>query len=288
MLAVRVLSGPPPEELGQARVTHAWKDDRGDVYARARVGVDGYWLEWDGLGAFRFQPPDSRVSAWPAPNVARRHLVDAFERFLQPIVLQALGHPVLHASGALGTSGAVAFCGVSGSGKSTIARGLSRLGYVQFADDAVVLSFSGTDILVRPLPFAPRLRPSAIEALGAPPGANQAESGPADRVPLTSIILLSQDLDLDQSVWARRVPKHQAFQRVLTHAHSFAPEDPAEAARLARDYLELVGRVAVFDLAYRPDFSSFPEVLDAVVAITTGDRRPLARRLVDARRPARA
>ena len=49
------------------------------------------------------------------------------------------GWEALHASAVLSPQGVVAFCAGSGTGKSTIARGLSERGYQLCADDAVAV-----------------------------------------------------------------------------------------------------------------------------------------------------
>ena len=235
MLTVSVLPGRPPDSLGSARITQAWRDDGGHAYGRARVGPDGCWLEWDGLGVFRFLPPDSAVTAWAAPGISVGTLRDAFERFLQPIVLQALGHPVLHASGVLTPQGAVALCGVSGSGKSTIAYGLSRLGCTQLADDALVLSLSEDAAVIHPSPFSPRLRRSALDALDPVAGSPQPASPAHGHPRLSAIAILTQAPFLAETVRVDLLPEFQAFARVLAHAHSFDPESAGEAARLSRE-----------------------------------------------------
>jgi hypothetical protein len=268
MLTLHVLPGPAPGKTDRITVTTSWEDDSGWAYARGGIGPNGHWVEWDGLGLFEFRPPEPVVSAWPSEGVAEDTLRSVFERFLQPIVLQAMGHTVLHASGILAPSGAIVFCGVSGSGKSTLAYGLGQAGCRQFADDAVVINTSPADITVSPLPFVPRLRQPAAEALGNRPEPRVAfcDSDAAPR--LAAIVLLAQDPAMDTAVRVQPIPPHKAFAQVLTHAHSFDPDSPAEAARLSRDYLDLVARVPVVGLRYKPDFSKFERLVASVLDLT--------------------
>ena len=81
-------------------------------------------------------------------------------------------------------------------------------------------------------------------------------------------MILAQDATLESPARALRIPAHRAFTRVLTHAHSFDPDNPVEAARLSRDYLDLVTRVPVVEFTYRPDFSQFDEVLSRALRST--------------------
>jgi len=270
MLSVCALPGPPPFSRESARLAASWQDDAGRTYARARVGSDGYWLEWDGLGVFRLQPPDRQVSAWLAAGADPGSAERVFLRFLQPIALQVFGFQTLHASAVLSPSGALAFCGASGSGKSTIAFGLSHLGMPQLADDAVVLSLPGDAVHVHPLPFAPRLRASAVGALGPADSRVALDERAAVPCRLRAIALLIQSRATDELVTVERVPQHRAFASVLTHAHSFDPEGPEEAARLAADYLDIVERTPVFRVTYVPDFSRLQVLLEAVSDHLTG------------------
>jgi len=276
MLSVRVLPGSPPPSRELARLATSWQDDAGRTYARARVGSDGLWLEWDGLGVFRLQPPGRQVSLWPEPGVDPGVAERVFLRFLQPIALQALGYQTLHASAVLSPSGAVAFCGASGSGKSTIAYGFSHLGMPQLADDSVVLSLSEAGVQVHTLPFEPRLRPSAVSALG-PGGPRPAavQTQATSLIYLRAIVLLTQAPAASELLKVTRVPKHRAFASVLTHAHSFDPEATAEAARLSRDYMDIVEQTPVFSVTYLPDFSRLQELLTDLVDRVAG-ARPVA------------
>src|SRR5205823_1705698 len=84
---------------------------------------------------------------------------DLFRTAVVPLALQVFGYEVLHASAVRTESGVSAFCGLSGTGKSTVAYGLSRRGYPLWADDAVVFSAvdEGTTHCFR-IPFAFHLR----------------------------------------------------------------------------------------------------------------------------------
>lgn len=75
---------------------------------------------------------------------------------------------------------------------------------------------------------------------------------------------------MEEPVGVQPIPAHEAFAQVLTHAHSFDPESPVETAGLSRDYLDLVARVPVVQLRYKPDFSEFHHVVAAVLQLTGG------------------
>src|SRR5919106_5320553 len=105
--------------------------------------------------------PATPVNDAPEVEVWRDSILDAYYRSVLPMALQAQGAEVLHASAVLTPRGVLALCARSGTGKSTLAYGLSRRGYPLRADDAVAFENSGAQINVRPLPFSIRLRPDA-------------------------------------------------------------------------------------------------------------------------------
>src|SRR5689334_9620303 len=121
MLTLDFSTGTMPEAEGR-RLTRTWFDDAGRLCGRAYVGGSDHWIDWEGLGRFRFRRDGETVSVWPAPDVSPETITETFSRVLQPVVLQAMGRQALHASAAAGPTGVLAFCGRAGSGKSTIAR----------------------------------------------------------------------------------------------------------------------------------------------------------------------
>src|SRR5207244_4432658 len=151
-----------------------------------------------------------------------------------PIILQAIGWEALHASAVLIDQGVVGFCGVSESGKSTLAHALSRLGCPHLADDSLLLDFGGPTALSRPvvelLPFNARLRLPARAFFGLPdpaPGLPASTSTPPGSIAPSSPseLKLSALFVLDRNgAPAPRVTEMapaDAFTNVLTHAYCF-------------------------------------------------------------------
>jgi hypothetical protein len=226
-----------------------------------------HWVDWLGVGIFAFSVGSREVRVWPRPNATHQTIVDTFS-ILQPIILQALEWQALHAGAVVGPAGVVAFCGKKGSGKSTLAFAMHQVGWRQFADDALVLRFEQDRVMSCPLPFTPRLR-SASRAHFAHALSPSPTSRDAADVPLTAVFLPQQNADLT-SPRISLMPQARAFSELLTHAHCFDAEDPTQTRRLADDYLELVARVPVFALEYRPDLQQLPHLTRAIVEAVTG------------------
>jgi len=140
----------------------------------------------------------------------------------------------------------------------------------QFADDALVLRFERHLVTACPLPFAPRLRPPSrayfAHARAPLPSLQKPQ---ASHVPLRALFLLKQDANLT-SPRISLMPLARAFSELLPHVHCFDTEDPTHVRQLAESYLELVARVPVFTLEYRPDFQLLADLTRAVVEAAAG------------------
>lgn len=263
-----------------ARVATEWCDENGRAFAVGKVGARARWIEWSGLGTFRFGVDTRDVRFHPAPGVDRAWAADAFTRLIQPLILQAQGLPALHGSATANAEGAVVFCGLSGHGKSTLAYALAgRAGFTQIADDAVVLHPGGpTAFLVAPLPFRPRLRPASAaffqpaDGRTTPPDTRPTRPDP----PLRAIVVLTQQpSDGTDRTAASIAPVAPAasFRLLLTHAHCFDEHDRDAVRAMVQDYFALADTIPVFTLHYRPDFSALPRLVDTVLAALDGTTR---------------
>src|SRR5262245_33174354 len=255
MLTLLVPGSALPSDAAAGRKVHVWRDDAGQAFATARIADRVRWIDWPGLGAFSCSDQDTTVRGWPAADVSRDVFTDAFERIVQPLFLQGLGYQTLHASAVAGPSGALAFCGKRGSGKSTIGFALRARGWTQIADDALVISAINGDIVAHPLPFTPQLRESSFQYFAGtskilPFPANQVGKPP---VPLTAIFLLTQTPDAPGSAHAERLSRVRAFFELLPHAHNFDETDREAARALSEDYLTVAEKVPAIALTYRAD-----------------------------------
>jgi len=268
-----VFAGPGGSPRGAApRLVNTWSDDAGLVFARAFVEQAHAWIEWPGLGTFSFTRHSPVVSLHSRAAVDRDQAHDIFVRIVQPIVLQAQGAEALHASAVAEAAGAIVFCGLSGSGKSTFAWALGcRPGFHQIADDGVVLSgfeegARGDGVRLHPLPHRPRLRRSAAAHFNRPDDAAAGPGPPSGPLPLRAIVLLDQDTTAEGLARPAPLSASSAFTAILSHAHCFDAQDRSETGRMVTHYLALAAAVPAFRLCYRPAFEQLDELLDAVVA----------------------
>jgi len=256
-----------------------WRDTGGAVFAYCRAEAGQYWMDLPGLATFCFDGDGNQVAASPSPGVAPDTVVEAYWHSALPLVLQARGAEVLHASAVRTPRGVAAFCGASGSGKSTIAYGLHRRGYGLWADDAVALDMSQAGIGAVPLAFDVRLRPASAAFFGL--GAEAARlTGAGDSggrvgwapVPLVAVCVIDRGSRAFGDAALTRLRPSTAFPAVLAHAFCFSLQDLGRKRLMLDRYLGLVARVPVFELGFGEGLAGLAAVLDAIErAIGAGD-----------------
>lgn len=123
--------------------------DRQRVMAVSGHREHGYLVDAPGHGRFRISPDGSLVECAPDRASGWRWQRPLFAQAL-PIAAALAGVEVLHASGVLIDGRAVAFCGHSGSGKTSLAFHLVDQGASLLADDVVALSCGESGLYAHP------------------------------------------------------------------------------------------------------------------------------------------
>src|SRR4051794_12106632 len=235
-----------------------WRDNDGRVAAYGSTTGSRHRMRMPGLATFAWRDGSDEVTARAAAE--RDVVVDAFQRCVLPMALHTRGLQVLHASAVRGRDGVVALCARSGTGKSTLAYGLSRRpGRDLWADDAVAFDTGGPAVLALPLPFELHLRPASAAFFGADPigAAGVAANGP---VPLAAVLILERHNEPDVRI--RRLTDGDAFTAVLQHAYCFDLDGRPRRRETAERYLELSARVPVWEVGFRAGLDELPALLE--------------------------
>ena len=252
-------------DLAGTRV-QVWRDVAGSVCASGYVGDAVSWMEWPRLATYAFANGSDTVKAIGEPDVAVARIQDVYFRSVLPLVLQATGREVLHASAVVTASGIMGFCGERGAGKSTVAFGLARRGLRQHSDDTLVLQIATRGIDSFALPFSCRLRPESAEffrvAPEAPPASNSANMG--SEAPVSALFILRPTERLASASVARLAPA-AAFRAVLAHAHCFNPNHIESRRRLLQNYLDLSARVPVFEARFQRGLERLEPLLERLL-----------------------
>lgn len=216
-----------------------------------------------GVATFTFDR--AGVEAVAHEGAAPERIRDAHRRLVLPLALQALGQEVLHASAVAMDAKAVAFCGQSGTGKSTVAYGLARRGHPPCADDAVAIDLGHGIPELLPLPFALRLRP-APAAYFEEDGRGLDVERPISRRRLAAVCVLQRG---ENGTGVRRLDSAEAFPALLAHAYSFGLEDEPRRRRMVEHFLRLASEVQVLRVRLAPGLSTLAATLDEIEAALT-------------------
>ncbi len=255
-MKLRVLTAPPSGAAPDPALAEVvWRSDDGAVAAYGSTSGAEHRMRMPGLATFSWRDESDEVLAEPA-EAGREEIEDAYRRCVLPMALHTRGLQVLHASAVRGPRGVVALCARSGTGKSTLAYGLSRrAGHELYADDAVAFDASGLEVAAVPLPFTLHLREASAEHFGA-----VAAGAPADgeRAPLAAVVVMERGEELA----VRRLTAAEAFTAALQHAYCFDLEGRPRRRETAERYLELTARVPMHELRFPAGFDRLAAILD--------------------------
>lgn len=223
------------------------------------------------VAAFRFAARGA-VAAFPRPGVETRQIRDVYRRGILPLVLHYRGTEVLHASAVITGRGVLGLCGVSGTGKSTIAYGLGLRGHPLWADDAVAFRAAPRDIEALPLGFSVRLQSPAAQFFGPNlngdgpvAGAARPDHSPRGARRLAALCVLERrGPGPGDVVEISQFDPVRAFMALLPHAYCLDLRDIERKSGMVHQYLELAGAVPVFHVRFRAGIECLEAVLDAV------------------------
>ena len=260
---------PPPTWTLNPQ-SEIWRDIQGEICAYAEILGDEYGMHLPGLASFRFSCCEEEIAA-TVTSAAREDLVrDAYHRKVLPMALQVCGREVLHASAVRSSVGVTALCGISETGKSTIAFGLSLRGYALWADDVVAWEISHRGGQAISLPFNMRLRPSSaalfdLEGSGAPTFARgDGIPGGTEPAPLAAVCVLRRAQADAPPVTLRRLSLTEGFAALLDHSCCFAPQNEKRKRLMIHNYLDLAAGVPIFDVCFGSGLENLPAILDAI------------------------
>src|SRR5262245_40299477 len=241
-----------------------WPDASGGCFALSQSSAGRHRLELPGLATFVFGA-SGPVTAIARVGAARGDVIEAYRNDALPLILHARGDEALHASGVVTGRGVVAFCGASGSGKSTIAYALGRRGIRQWADDVVALRISDARVDAIPLPFEVRLRETSAAALGLGKGARRLAATPAHvSSPLAAIFVLARSGDGADGAALVSLSPAAALAALLPHAFCWSLLNAARKRLMLQRYLTLVAGIPIRRLLVGGGIEALDRVLDVV------------------------
>ena len=240
-------------------------DPDGAAVAYGWTTGQDHWLQVPEVGIFHFTPGSEEVTALPARAASVRSVEHAYRSIALPLVLQVSGFEALHGSAVRTAGGVVAFCAVSGTGKSTVAYGLTRRGHPLWADDAVVFHTSqSSPVITHPIPFNSGLREDARSFFHGNGLAERTVAAYDQPEQLRAVLLMERTDNVADAVEVVRQSPADALAGLIPHAHGFNLADYARKRRTLEAYLALATQVPVFEMRFRSGLDRLDAVLDGV------------------------
>lgn len=261
------------DHRGPLPVRHVVAYDRdGEPSAYGWRGEDEIGLEVPDVATFRLPDGGSVLSAIPDGPVASEAVLDAYYGTALPLAVQAARDlEVLHGSAVLlpSASSAAAFCGMTESGKSTVAYGLTQRGYSQWADDAVAFQVDGVHSATTVgLPFTVKLRESSSAYFGVSSEALEVvEEFEWQQAQLAAVFLLEpiqQGGAAGRALAMDQLAPAEALEALLPNAFRFQPQAPERGRETLRSYLDLVASVPILGTRFPNDLDKLPRLLDEI------------------------
>jgi len=251
-----------------------------EYQSRLAISEQPYWrinrqeavLSFENVGTFHIINgqeiaviPDSSVD----DQVIRQYIIGT----MLAILLYQRGYLVLHASSVLVGDAAIAFLGIPGSGKSSIAAALNKLGYDVITDDVAVIDTRLNPPIIFSGHHQIRIGPKTVKVLGY----DQADENqfidafekynlrisnqlPERPVPLFQLYTLTEG----QETVIQRVPMQSAVIELVLHSIPTRwnlPEDKQHFSQC----VDLVKRVPLFALQRNSKVNELPETAKLIV-----------------------
>ena len=250
-----------------------------DFYEVSRLHDESIFVRWPGLFEFLISS-DGRRIGWrnvdgTPPKALQQYLLGQVLSFAMLI----RGVEPLHATAVVVGTGAVAFLGDSGYGKSTLAASFVRENCSLLIDDVLVLEQCGRDLLAYPgmprIKLFPEMCGSMFQGCEGTPMnrwtrktifALKAQQHQVSAIPLRMLYVLSPPEKQPRKVTLRRMSERQALLSVLKNTFNDVMLSPKRLKRQFEFAASIAAQVPVKVLSYPRTLSALPVVVEAIMS----------------------
>jgi hypothetical protein len=249
---------------------------------------EDYLLRFPDHADFLISRHGFHIKCRPLPDVSQSTIRHLLLDSVIPLILSRREPLVLHASAILSDSGAIAFIGTSGQGKSTLAASHGQLGYPLISDDYLVLrELAGAWIALPSYPGV-RLLPKSTDGIFQMAPSTAEVSSYTSKTRISDVELLPfadspaslQCLYvLDDEVQAPREPAvepislRETFMKLVSSSFNLDITDKELLRRQFATLNQIVAALPCFRLRYARDFGTLPAVTRAIAIHQEGIRR---------------
>ena len=258
-------------QLGDGILLEEWQILPADPPTQLRKVGDAFWLSASGVGAIQFNTSTRLISAYPQDGIQTRIFERAVVLEWLPLVYQAWGYQVLHASAAVHLSSGIviAFAGETRSGKSTLGFGLGqRSDWQQISDDSLAFTIQTGEVRLLSIPNAVRLRSASARFYGQQAYSHEPLDLPDMDLGLDYVFFVEGNCETVSKAGSPGTDVSmdgvQTFLQLIKNAYALTLKIPEHNERLLRDYLQLAHQVVAFRLVIHKSFVALNETLDTV------------------------
>jgi hypothetical protein len=254
-----------------------WVTPEGEVKAEFHRMSTGYLLRFMGEADFEIDLDRGVAAGWPAPDTRLDHFDSLFNHAVVPLVGNHSGGLFLHGSAVALEGCAIAFLGLSRSGKTTLAGAFAKSGYPFLTEDVIELKRAEGAYLLQPKQSHLRVfGDSAAYLFGAVFAGTEDDDDKhslaggtalpfsAVPAPLVRIYLLGEDHGAALAITP--LEGQAALGQLLPHAFVLDVEDKARLGGHFCRIAELSQMVACQALDYPRQYAELPRVIAAIVA----------------------
>lgn len=268
---------PREQQAVKTKPFRVWLTPDGKPWALFHRQDRHYLLRFLGLADFRISSHGRSICCWPAPNISATTVEHLYLNQALPLALSRRGKFVLHASAVEFGQEAVAFLGVSGKGKSTLAASFATGGKRFLTDDDLVIETHGKQCIAMPSHPTIRLWEDSRSALLA----EDAQMAPAVQFtskarflagekiafcseprPLRHMYFLGEGQSSEPVI--ERLGPSAALIELVRHSFLLDTEEREMLAAHFEELAELVKRPMFFRLDYPRRFEELARVRQAI------------------------
>lgn len=261
---------------------HHWEMPAGELWAEFHRVPGAILVRFPGLADFAIPSEGGQVACWPAPGVSQATWDHLYINQVLPLTLgRQDGRLTFHASGVVVRTGAIAFFGQSGLGKSTLAGGFVAWGARFLTDDCLIVAQRDGRYLIEPGHPSLRLWDDSREALAAvnAPLAETIDYTPKSKLlfaetlcaepqPFAAAYFLGEAES--QFVRFTRLDGADAVNAWLRNAYILDPEDRSELARHFAALARLCSSVRAFTIEYPRSYTKLQSVVQTIAQHAEG------------------
>lgn len=132
-----------PQVAVPSRPFHQWVQPDGTLWAQFYRVAFGYLVRFPGLADFEICPRGANVVCWPTTGTSDGSIQHLYLNQVMPLARSRSGKLMFHASAVAVEDFCVAFMGMSGRGKSTLAASFATTGRPFLTDDGLSVEREG-------------------------------------------------------------------------------------------------------------------------------------------------